>query len=66
MSDGAAIAVALIGALQTIIIALIYRKTSQTHDLVNGLSHESQAAQSGQARAEGFTEGEAAQRDRQP
>jgi len=70
MSDTAAVLVALITAIaatvNVIITSFVLLKTRQTHDLVNGLSHESQAAQSGQARAEGFTEGEQAQRARHP
>ncbi len=71
MSD--AVLVALIVGATTItngviaiIGALLLRKVNQTHDLVNGMSHELAKAQTGRDRAEGFTEGEAAQRERQP
>lgn len=42
----------------------IEAKTVETHDLVNGMSHELTAAQVGKATAEGITAGEQAQRDR--
>ena len=43
----------------------IQQAVKETHDLVDGVNEKLSAAQIGQAKAEGITAGEAAQRDRQ-
>jgi len=74
-SDSVVIALAILSFLGTTITAVlaalvaiygrrIDARTEQTHQLVNGMSHELTSARSGQDRAEAFTEGEAAQRER--
>lgn len=67
MSD--AVIIALIGAVaataNVIVTSIVLLKTRQTHDLVNGMSHELSVAKTGQDRAEGFALGEAAERDRE-
>jgi hypothetical protein len=74
-SDNVIIALAVLSTVTTIItailaaiVAIATRQTAarvnETHDLVNGMSHELTSARSGQDRAEAFTEGEAAQRER--
>ena len=66
ISEG--VVIALIVTLGTVVNALIglaaIRLNRSTHELVNGMSHELRDAQVGQASADGFTLGEAAQRGR--
>ena len=67
MSD--AVIIAIIGAIVAIVnvcvTALVVVKVRDVHQLVNGMNHELRAAEKGQNQAEGFTAGEAAQRERE-
>jgi hypothetical protein len=53
-----------ISSVSLYFVARLNRQVAETHDLVNGMSHELQTAQKAQNRAEAFTEGEQAERDR--